>query len=858
MSLSRTLIATAIVAASAPAIAEEKFVEEIVVIGQRAMMQNAIARQKESDRIESIITRDAIGQFPDQNVAESVRRLTGVNVLNDQGEGRFIAVRGLDPSLNAASINGTRIPSPESDSRSVALDVIPSELVESIQIIKTLTPDMDADTIGAAIRINTTNAYNAEPFFSAKLEQTYIDLNEEYSPKAAIDFSYPITDRLGISGGISYSEREFATDNIESEGWGMTDDGVLFADAIEYRDYDVLRERTGVSLSLDYEATESTRLYARVLYSLFDDTENRRRLVMEFDEEPSFGNASSATFLSEDGEISIDRGLKDRFESQEIESYQFGGDTDAGAWLFSYGVALSRAEEHEHKTQDPTRFSAGFEDPGQLGVAFDYSDMEQPRYSITNGASTFTDPATYEFDKMEQVDGRGQDEEWAAYLDISREFDIDNGVLELKFGGKIRQRTKDFDLYLEVFDGFDGDYTLADVAGSQTYGLIDIDPLPDRSRVRQFNSENAALFELNELDTVFESAISDFEVDEDISAGYVMARWENGPLMVVGGIRVEHTENDITGNLVELVEEGGTRDGVVLDEDTVFITPNEFDKSYTDWMPSLSMRYEFDEDKLFRAGVFKSVVRPNIAQLAPRFVVEESEDGDREGEFGNAELDPYEAWNLDLSVEWYMATDAVLQAGVFYKQIDNFIVSAEFDAGDAPFNGIYNGVSFTEGVIPLNGDEATVVGIELNYQQALTQLPGPFDGLLVGLNYTYTDTDADLGNRDIPLPAASENNFNAMLGYEKGPVSIRLTAAYRDSYLDEVGGSADEDRYVEDHLQWDLTASYAINDQFRLYAQFVNLNDEPYVAYQNGPGADRLLQYEEYSWTGKFGVQVTF
>ncbi len=858
MKLSRTLITITVIAASTQAVAEdEAYVEEIVVIGQRAMMQNAIARQKESDRVESIITRDAIGQFPDQNVAESVRRLTGVNVLNDQGEGRFIAVRGLDPSLNSASINGTRIPSPESDSRSVALDVIPSELVESIQVIKTLTPDMDADTIGAFIRINTTNAYDAEPFFSAKLEQTYIELNEEYSPKAAIDFSYPINDRLGIAGGISYSEREFATDNIESEGWDITDDGILFADAIEYRDYDVLRERTGVSLSLDYQASESTSLYARALYSLFDDTENRRRLVMEFDEDPSAGTANTAVFRSADGEIAIDRGLKDRFESQEIESYQFGGETETGAWAFSYGVAFSRAEEHEHNTQDPTRFSASFEDPG-LTVAFDYRDMDQPRYSITNGAGMFTDPATYEFDKMEQVDGRAEDEEWAAHIDVSREFDIDSGILELKFGGKIRQRTKDFDLFLEVFDGFDGDYTLADVTGAQTYGLIGIDPLPGRSSVRQFNRQNAALFERNELDTLFESAIEDFEVDEDIAAGYVMARWEDGPLMIVGGVRIERTENDIKANLVELVEEGGSRNGVVLDDDTVFITPNEFDKRYTDWMPSVSMRYEFDEDRLIRAGIFKSVVRPNIAQLAPRFVVEESDEGEREGEFGNADLDPYQAWNFDLSVEWYIASDAVLQAGVFYKQIDDFIVNAEFESGDAPFNGVYNGLSFSEGVIPLNGDEATVTGVELNYQQALTHLPEPFDGLLVGLNYTYTDTDADLGDRDIPLPAASKNNFNAMLGYEKGPFSMRLTAAYRDSYLDEVAGSAEEDRYVEDHLQWDLTASYAINEQFRVYAQFVNLNDEPYVAYQNGPGADRLLQYEAYSWTGKVGIKATF
>lgn len=855
-----TLLTCALGASALPTYAAENeaFVEEIVVIGQRAMLQSSIARQKDSDRIESVITRDAIGQFSDQNVAESMRRLTGVNVLNDQGEGRFIAIRGLDPSLNSASINGTRLPSPESDTRSVALDVVPSELVESLQVIKTLTPDMDADTIGAAIRINTTNALDAKAFFNAKVEQSYNDLSEEYSPKTSIDFMVPIFDRLGISGGISYSEREFSTDNVESEGWGITDDGILYADTLEYRDYDVLRERVGISLSMDFQATDNTRLYVRTLYSTFDDTEERKRLTIELDEEPSFGTSSSATFLSGDGEIAVERDIKDRFEAQKIESYQFGGESLNGEWTIAYSLSYSRAEEHEHQSQDPTRFEAAFEDPGQLQIAFDYADMEQPAYLVTTGLNAFLDPNTYEFDKLEEVDGLAEDEEWAAQVDLSRDFDLDSGVLQLKFGAKVRQRTKEFDLFLEVFDEFDGDYTLGDVLGLQSYDLASIDPLPGLQEVRLFNEANRDRFQLNFVDTAFESAISDFAVDEDITASYLMARWENGPLMIVGGLRVERTENNVAANLVELVEEGATRDGVVLGEDTVFLTPNAFDQSYTDWMPSVSMRFELADDKLIRAGVFKSVVRPNIAQLAPRFVVEQNDDGEREGEFGNADLDPYVAWNFDLSVEWYLSPDAVVQAGYFYKQIDDFIVDVEFEDSDARFNGVYNGVSFSEALIPLNGDEATVSGIELNYQQALTQLPSPFDGVLVGLNYTYTDTDADLGERNIPLPAASENNWNAMLGYEKGRLSLRLTASYRDDYLDEVGAAAEEDRYVGEHLQMDLSASYWVKDNWKIYAQFVNLNDEPYLAYQSGPGSNRLLQYEEYSWTGKVGIQANF
>jgi TonB-dependent receptor len=303
-------------------------IEEVFVYGQRAMMEGAIARQRESDRIMSVITRDAIGNFPDQNVAESVRRLSGVNVLNDQGEGRFIAVRGLDPGLNSSSVNGVRLPSPEAGTRAVALDVIASELVESIEVIKTLTPDMNADTIGASINIKTTRAFNLdEPFLSIKGEQSWNDLAEAWSPKAVVDFMYPVNDRFGIAGGLSWQEREFSTDNVEADGWSETDDGIVYADTVEYRDYDVIRERTSGSLSLDFQATDNTVLYARGIYSLFEDTESRRALVIGMDEEPSGTDGSSVLFSSADGEIAVEREQKDRYEAQIIQNYTFGGET---------------------------------------------------------------------------------------------------------------------------------------------------------------------------------------------------------------------------------------------------------------------------------------------------------------------------------------------------------------------------------------------------------------------------------------------------------------------------------------------------------------------------------------------------
>jgi len=829
-----------------PTIIFGRELEELLVVGQRAMMAGSISRQRAADGVASIVTRDAIGQFPDQNVAEASRRLTGVNVLNDQGEGRFIAVRGLDPSLNAASVNGTRLPAPEADTRSVALDVIPSELVESIEIKKTLTPDMDADTIGASIEINTTKAFDRkDPFFSATVEGSYNDMNEKVSPKFGVDFSYPFSDRLGLAGGFSYNQRKTSTDNTEMDGWDETDDGIVFADTLEYRDYDVKRTRWGGSLSLDFKASESTSLYARGLYSKFTDLEKRGRLTFEMDEEPSSGTATTATFLSDDGAISVQRDLKDRFEGQTIQSYEVGGETFADAWTFNYKVSYSKADEHEHRTQDPTAFEYEAEEPGQLGATFDYSNLYTTSYDITAGEDDFLDPSNYEFDKIENTDGLSTDEEWAGKFDIARDFALSQGDLQLKAGGKARLRTKKYNYMDIVQDEFDGDYTLADVMGGQTYNLADIEPLPDRSKVRAFYQDHEDQFITNDFDTEYESAAAFYDVDEDIYAGYAMARLDTGRMVLIGGARLEHTEDDVAANQVLTVEED--------DGDTLEVTPVGFKNSYTDILPSASLRYNATDEVVLRAGVFKSVVRPGIGQIAPRFLVEESDDGEREGEFGNPDLKPYRAWNFDLSAEWYFARNAVIQIGGFYKTVDNFIVTAQYD--DFTFNGIFA----DEATIPINGDEAKIKGIEFNYQQSLTFLPGALNGLLAGFNYTYTDAEGSLPDgRDIPLPAASKNNYNAFVGYEKGPISLRATVAYRDSYLDELGDSAEEDRYVKSHTQWDFTAKYKINDYVRVYGELVNLNDEPYVAFQKGPQADRLLQYETYSWTGKLGVKASF
>lgn len=831
-------------------------VDDVLVIGQRSNFLSAISRQRSADTVQTVLTRDAIGQFPDQNVAEALRRAPGINVLNDQGEGRFVSVRGLDPNLNSSSINGNRVLATGGDERAVALDVIPSELIESIEIKKTLTPDMDGDTIGGSIEISTTSSLDRRRnLYTASIEGSYNDLNEVTSPKGSVDFIYKFSDRFGVAGGLSYYNREFSTDNIEMDGWDVSDDGIAFAEDVEFRDYDVTRERYGGTLTFDFRPNDSTQLYFRALYSKFDDTELRRRLIFGFNEQPRSGSDTTATFDSADGRIQVRRDLKDRREVQSVRTFSVGGRMDAGAWRFNYDLGYSEADQQENGSVDPIRFQSRFQTPGALGVTLDFSDLNRPSYEIDFGQAAFVDPDRYGFTLLERTTREdARDKEFSLKGDVAYSMTLpDSSSLELKFGGRLRQREKTQSFIIDLYEDFDGDFTLADVLGSQTYGLADLGPLPDLRRVTDFIRTNGlGRFERNDLESDFVSNAENYTADEDIYAGYALARYDNGPLRVIGGVRVEHTVTDLNGNRLELVEEGAIVGGVPLADDTLFITPVQFESDYTDWLPSVNVRYEVADNVIARFGAFRSLMRPSFGQQAPRFLIEENEDGERSGEFGNPDLDPYRAWNFDATLEYYFAPEAVLQGGVFYKKITDYIVEAEFE------NGTFNGIAYDEAVIPINGEEATVFGIELSYGQALTFLPGPFDGLLINLNYTYTDAEGEVLGRTIPLPTSSEHTLNAVLGYEKGPLSLRVAGAYRSGYLDELGGDADSDRYVDSHFQVDLSGKYRLTENVQLFGEVVNLNDATYTAYQRGPGRDRLLQYEEYSWTAKFGVRLNF
>ncbi len=329
--------------------------ESVTVYGQADSLDKALRQQRRSDSVESVVHADSIGQLPDSNAAEALQRVPGTSVERDQGEGRFVRVRGLGPDLNAVTINGTLVPSPEAGRRAVALDVLPSELIQSLSVVKTLTPDMDANSLGGTIEVESLSAFDHDGlFFSGTAQTSYDENTNRFSPKYSGAASQRFSlgdgiDNFGVAAALSWQKRKFGSDNVETGGDWDFDDGARL-NSLEQRDYDIQRERSGGALNFDYRPDDDSKLWLRTLYSEFKDNETRQSTKIDFEDALAEG---------ESGEAEVERRLKHREETQTIQSYVFGGEQRRGDWTFSGQAGWSKSDEDSPGHIDPAVYSGG-------------------------------------------------------------------------------------------------------------------------------------------------------------------------------------------------------------------------------------------------------------------------------------------------------------------------------------------------------------------------------------------------------------------------------------------------------------------------------------------------------------------
>lgn len=851
-----TALAAAVISINTCAQVAGEAMETIEVTAQAANASSDIERQRNSNKVVAVQTSDVIGALPDANVTEALQRMPGVFIARDQGEGRFVGVRGIDPNLNASTINGMSLPAPETDSRAVALDVIPSDLLASLEVFKTLTPDMSADSIGGAIEIKSLNALDQDgQAYKLSVENSYSELQEENSPKLAGTFTnvFDLGGReLGVAIAASHQERKFGSENIETDGaWeaftALDGSEGVTAGEIEQRDYTITRERTGLAANFDLRLSDTSQVYLHSLYSDFSDEEERQRNSWKLDEEnddPSSFSGSSVTW----DDAALDKSLKDRLEEQEILSLVVGGAHDLDQWGVEYALGYSHAEEAEPHRRDTAFVQEGL----RLGYT---SAGRKPRMAVgADDLQAVLDAGNYELDEVVIEDNFTEDEEVSFRIDIRRDIQVAGNPSELKFGLHERRREKSGDLNATTYDGFGGDYTLADFAmNSVDYSLDAFGSGINKNALNNFINSNLGSFEIDETDTALDSA-RDYVMNEDISALYVMNSIDFERASLVYGVRYEAT--DFSADGYRVVESGEAIDGAEELAEDVYATAVSYQRDYSKLFPSVNFKFDYTDNIVLRAAYTESLSRPSFGHLNPSPEAIEYDEGELEVETGNPALDPYEAQNLDFSAEYYADTLGMFSVGVFHKRIDNFIVTADVTS-TADFTQFVGNLPVEDAEIlqPINGDTATLTGAEVSWTQGFD------NGLLLRANATFTDSEASLGlgadaerSDDVSLPSQADLVGNFIVGYERDAFSLRLSTTFRGERLVEVNmEDAALDKYEDDHMQVDLSAKYHFANGLQLSFSGVNLNDEPLYIHNSGYNG----QYEEYGPTYVLGLSYS-
>ncbi|MFZ6780635.1 TonB-dependent receptor [Undibacterium sp. Ji83W] len=804
----------------------------VVISGQRASMRKALEMQEKADNIVSVVSSDDIGGLPDKNAAEALARLPGISVQRDQGEGRYIVVRGLGADLNGVTINGALVPSPEASRRAVALDVLPAGMIRSLEVTKTLRPEQDASSLGGAVEVKSLTAFDLPgKILTLNTGASYDQVTGKTSPNASLLWADRFAGgKLGIAAGISAEKRSFGSDNVETGGaW---DNGKL--GGFELRDYLPVRERHAYALNLDYKPTTSQTYFMHGFLSDFSDDEVRDRITIGSFASGTLAEGATTTARAE-------RRIRQRKYTQTISSVVLGTEQKFQDWKLDLAAGSSRASEDTPEALNDGRFrgNANF-----AGVGF--VDGEVPKII---GPASLYDPANYSLNAISLQQRFSKDTEQHLKFDLTRKFHFEQFESNLKFGAKTSRREKTNDTNQWTYNSnktssgnYWGpgstsmsafvqnqaiDYPLGNIGTAISADLI-------RARVAGLDRNAARL--------VLESAINDYKINENIDAAYLQNSFDMDALHILAGARMERTQFDAAGTQVT----GGTSLQAISRQ-----------RSYSDWLPSLHLRYDLDQKTSVRAAWTNAIVRANFSQLAPGINLTST----TEAVIGNPDLKPLKASNLDLGVEKILSHDGSVSAYLFNKDIKNFTYTTNL-AGSGAWQGYTSAVSYA------NGDTANVKGIELSYSQPLRMLPAPWKYLIVGANASLTRSSADIArfdtttgksrSRSISLPGQSDRVMNLMLGYEHGRISTRLALNYKSPYLLELGTDilrADQDRIVDTQKQLDFSLAYQLSKRFQLVFEAANLNNEKYYVYQ---GAHQYnSQYEQYGRTYKISLKAS-
>ncbi|MRV76076.1 TonB-dependent receptor [Duganella sp. FT92W] len=815
----------------------------VEVRGIRETLKRNLAEKRDAMNIVDSVTAEDLGKFPDKNVADSLQRVPGISVDRTWGEGRDIFVRGTDKNLNMTQLNGQSVASAywwknDSQSRGFNYDILPSELVGSLDVYKSPSADLDEGSIGGLVIVKTRKPLQFKQPLTAQFsaEATYSELPRKTDPQLSGLVAWKNDAKtFGVLAALSRQQRTMRRDGLEN-----------FTDATKYNIVDQNgastpnayaswgggsaifrqdRERTTGNVTLQLRPTPESDISLNYLNSSMDMDNNNQNYLWQAGgladangvlrvTNPRFITTSDGTKALVGGTVGPTTGVS--FEPIYREAYikskvlDLEGTYDGDNWKLhaqagtTSGAGGSRHDRNFWFTGN-TRATINLA-PDTYEVSYlDMSPLDPTKLTLQGARDWIR--------RMESKENYGQAD---LTLDLNNPF-----IKNVKLGAKLRDNT------------VQNHRTIGTVgpgsAGWQSFSLADLSTGPSpmlsqeaatKGSLTQYAwvDDNLAFskgFPMYDKGMVYAEAKGEYyRIKERISALYGKAEFAYDKLRGDFGLRYVRTRQTSQAN--QDLSGTGT------------YTLGSVERNYDDFLPNLNFVYELRRDLLVRGAVSRVMARNTFSDLSASTEVSGTTNA---ATAGNPLLNPYHANQAEIGAEWYFAEASLLSTTLFTKRLDTFIYTS---------TAVENVAGVSRPVTrPHNADNgATIKGLEVQWQQAFG------NGFGAILNYTYTDAVAGSvpGGRKLNVVGNSRNQLNASGYYERNGYSLRLSYNYRSkSYggLDEGGQDV-----TSAYGQWDATANWDITPKYSVYASAVNIGNAvirtnttdglPVGVYENG------------------------
>jgi TonB-dependent receptor len=873
-------------------------VDQVIVSAGRLQGEaEAINIERTADDIVQVLPERVITSLPNTNIADAVGRAPSVSLERDEGEGKYVQIRGTEPRLTNTTINGVNVPSVEGTVRNIKLDSVPANLVERIEVFKTLSASQDADAIGGTVNLVTRTA-GERPTYNFGGSGGYTPIQ---GGRTLGEFDGTVGQRFGkdkkfgflLGGTFDRNNRGINDLEPSPTSSGPNGSAVAYFSGEDQRTYSYYRTRYGFSTGIDYNIKPGSSLYLKGLYSDFHDYGDTWVYT------PSAGslvsaNGSTVTF---DNTGSYQYRHYIRRPDQQVFSILTGARHDFGSNLITYEVAGSRS--HNIGGQDfPT---TNFNGNSAVTLQLDQSDPYRPKFHALDTTSLF-DPAQYTVTKTIFPNYHATQLNFQGAAAWSRRYSAHSHFGTFEIGVKVRNSHSTQTELDRLYSG--GAFSLPQVLGTytnQTYydgsfaiGGMGYGPMSDYNKIYKAIqadlSSPTPTFMYQQVASVQKSEGAFFDANERIYAGYVQNAISIGKVRLQGGVRFDGANTDFTTHHVDATQTDSS--GNLIVPTTIQPCPSanksipgsslcKFSQSgdYVNVLPSVQVQYLLEKNTNLRLNYSRGISRPNIGDLVPTEIVDPNF-SPKQVVIGNSSLIPTKANNYDVLVEHFFQPLGILQAGFFYKQLSDPIYPTVKLIG--PNDPVYVGLGGYRLVQSVNGPNAHVTGFEAAWEQRLSRLPGLLSGLGIAANYSYTTSQVNFpaffspstaggpGRIDHPaLPRQAPNNWNGGLTYDKGRFAMRFAVSHNDTNIyaynyahtdaatdqDPINGihGPNGDVYFYAHTQFDVQGSYRIYKGLSFFAYGLNLSNEVFGFYQGSKIYPNQREY--YHPTAAFGMR---